>query len=169
MTLEATAIFFCVLLAMVYVEPLSLKRVSVAVVALAGWYITRDLSVALVPTFFAIIAGCAINAWCKVYKQYYTEELCREYERTIRALPDFVEVPTDSKKHYAFIIKEGEYACKVFHVERVGRTEAECRFADLIDNEMMDLTIDEGAKKLMDDFTFFVIVRAELGLEDNAK
>ena len=166
MTYEASATFIAALLVMVYINPMVLKRVSIIAIVIAAFYFTQDLAVAILPTLFAIVGGCAINAWSKMHQQFYLDECAKEYNLILRNLPDFVEVPLERKNEYCFIIKEGDYACKVFHVKRVGKEDAECIYADLTDEELVSLERDEGAVALMEDLFTMVVLRKELDLED---
>ena len=166
MTYEASAVFCTALLVMVYINPLLFKRLGVLAIIIAAFYFTRDLAVSILPALFAIVGGCAINAWSEMHQRYYLDECAREYEDILRSLPDFVEVPMERKNEYCFIIKEGDYACKVFHVKRKGKEDAECIYADLTDEELVSLERDEGAVSLMEDLFTMVVLRGELGLED---
>lgn len=166
MTYEASAVFIAALLLMVYIKPLLFKRIGVLAVIIAGYYFSRDLAVAILPSLFAIVGGCAINAWSEMHQRFYLDECAKEYKQILYALPDFVEVPMERKNEYCFIIKDGDYACKVFHVKRVGKEDAECIYADLTDIEMQTLPRDEGAVKIMEDLFTMVVLRKELDLED---
>lgn len=166
LTYEASAVFIAALLAMVYIRPLVFKRLGVLAVIIAGYYFTGDFDVAILPALFAIVGGCAINAWSEMHQRFYLDECAREYDFVLKNLPDFVEVPMERKNEYCFIIKEGDYACKVFHVKRKGKEDAECIYADLTDVELVSLERDEGAVKLMEDLFTMIVLRKELGLED---